>query len=72
MVQNPETFCFKPIGVLHTPFKTTEDMPIQPSGAKDVRGTLELDPKLQEGLGDLAGFSHLILVYVFHQVSGFF
>ncbi len=65
-----ESFCFHPIGVLHTPFTTREDMPIQPSGAGGVQGTLELAPAFQPGLQDLAGFSHLFLIYVFHKASG--
>ncbi|MCB2209800.1 tRNA (N6-threonylcarbamoyladenosine(37)-N6)-methyltransferase TrmO [bacterium] len=69
---NPPTerFTFTPIGTLHTPFTTREDMPIQPSGARGTRGTLELDPAFVPGLKDLTGFSHLILIYVFHKVTG--
>ena len=60
---------FKSIGVLHTPYKSIENMPIQPSGAAGVRGTIELDEKYLPALKDLDGFSHLILLYVFHQVT---
>ena len=42
-------------------------MPIQPSSAEGVEGKVTLDPALQEGLQDLEGFSHLILLYYFHQ-----
>jgi tRNA-Thr(GGU) m(6)t(6)A37 methyltransferase TsaA len=45
-------------------------MPIQPSGARGVQGTLELAAAFQPGLQDLAGFSHLFLIYVFHEASG--
>jgi tRNA-Thr(GGU) m(6)t(6)A37 methyltransferase TsaA len=45
-------------------------MPIQPSGARGVQGTLELDPAYEPGLRDLEGFSHLFLIYVFHRASG--
>jgi tRNA-Thr(GGU) m(6)t(6)A37 methyltransferase TsaA len=44
-------------------------MPIQPSGARGVRGTLELDPSYEEGLADIAGFSHLVLLYHFHAAG---
>lgn len=69
---NPQTppFTVTPIGALHTPFTSREDMPIQPSGARGARGTLELDPAFEPGLQDLTGFSHLILIYIFHKISG--
>ena len=41
-------------------------MPIQPSGAKGVAGTIEISPDFIEGLKDLDGFSHIILIYHFH------
>lgn len=62
---------FQPIGIIHTPFTDIENMPIQPAGASDVRGTVEVYPQYAEGLLDLEGFSHLVLLYHFHRVSGF-
>lgn len=61
---------FKPIGVLRSPFKSINEMPIQPCGATGIRGHLEIKSQYQEGLVDLEGFSHIILIYLFHQVSG--
>jgi tRNA-Thr(GGU) m(6)t(6)A37 methyltransferase TsaA len=46
-------------------------MPIQPEGAVGVRGTVEVFPEFLEGLADLAGFSRLILIYVFDRSEGF-
>jgi len=43
-------------------------MPIQPSGASGIRGTIEIDSDYVAGLKDLEGFSHIILLYYFHQV----
>jgi tRNA-Thr(GGU) m(6)t(6)A37 methyltransferase TsaA len=60
-----------PIGVIHTPFKQREDMPIQPAGATDVEGSVELFSEYRPGLRDLDGFSHLILLYQFHMSQGF-
>ena len=59
------------IGIIQTPFKDINGMPIQPSGAQDVPGQLVLDPQYEEGLCDLDGFSHLILLYHFHLSKGF-
>ena len=41
-------------------------MPIQPSGAKGVQGRVEVFPEYLEGLKDIDGFSHIILIYHFH------
>lgn len=58
---------FKPIGRIHSPFTTLGGMPIQPTGALGVEGTVEVFPEFQAGLKDLDGFSHIILLYVFHE-----
>ena len=57
---------YKPIGVVHSPFKMPQDVPIQSAAAKEVVGSVELSQEHVEGLKDLEGFSHLILVYHFH------
>ncbi len=46
-------------------------MPIQPTGAKDTEGQVLVDAEYLEGLDDLEGFSHIILLYYFHQSEGF-
>ena len=60
-----------PIGIIHSPFTEAEGMPIQPTGANGVKGTIELFEAFQEGCKDLDEFSHLILLYHFHQSHGF-
>jgi tRNA-Thr(GGU) m(6)t(6)A37 methyltransferase TsaA len=60
---------YQPIGVIHSPFKDIEGMPIQPTGAINSRGRIEILPEFVAGLKDLAGFSHIILLYHFHQVQ---
>lgn len=62
--------CF-PIGVIRSPFKEINGMPIQPGGAQGVPGRIELDAKLAGGLKDLQGFSHIMLIYHFHLSEGY-
>jgi tRNA-Thr(GGU) m(6)t(6)A37 methyltransferase TsaA len=62
---------YKPIGIIHTPFNDPEGMPIQPAGAEGIKGTVEMFPEYENGLKDLEGFSHIILLYHFHQSKGF-
>ena len=44
-------------------------MPIQATAAVGVPGRIEIDAEFVEGLADLDGFSHLILVYHLHLVG---
>lgn len=60
---------FNPIGIVRSPFLSIDNMPIQPTGASGVRGTIEIDPELLEGLKDLDGFSHIIVIYHFHKAG---
>jgi tRNA-Thr(GGU) m(6)t(6)A37 methyltransferase TsaA len=62
---------YKPIGIIRSPFKDIKGMPIQPPGAKGVRGKVEIEPEYVGGLKDIEGFSHIILIYHFHLSKGF-
>ena len=53
---------YKPIGIVHSPFREPEGTPIQPVGAKGINGSVEIFPEYVEGLKDLEGFSHIILI----------
>ena len=57
---------YKIIGIIHSPFKEPKGTPIQPTGAKGINGTVEIFPEYTEGLKDIEGFSHIILLYHFH------
>jgi tRNA-Thr(GGU) m(6)t(6)A37 methyltransferase TsaA len=62
---------FTPIGIIHSPFKEPQGTPIQPKGGKGVEGTVEVFPEYSEGLKDLEGFSHIVLVFHFHLSKGY-
>ncbi|WP_457552957.1 tRNA (N6-threonylcarbamoyladenosine(37)-N6)-methyltransferase TrmO [Desulfobacula sp.] len=64
-------FSISPIGIIHTPFDDLEGMPIQPSGAAQIQGTIVMDKEYEQGLNDLEGFSHIILLYHFHRSKGY-
>jgi tRNA-Thr(GGU) m(6)t(6)A37 methyltransferase TsaA len=61
---------YEAIGTIHTPFDSPKGMPIQPTGSEAAVGTVELASEYADGLADLAGFSHCILVYHFHAAEG--
>ena len=62
---------YTPIGIIRTPFKTPEKTPIQPQGAVGVDATVEVFSEYVDGLADLQGFSHIILIYHFHLAKPF-
>ena len=66
-----ETFQYRYIGVIHSPFDKPEGMPIQPVGARGIKGTVDVQAEYEDGLKDLDGFSHIILVYHFHLAEGY-
>jgi len=61
----------KPIGVIHSPFKSREDI----KKAKEKRlsdfenseGELEIFEEFEPGLKDIDSFSHLIIIFAFHK-----
>jgi tRNA-Thr(GGU) m(6)t(6)A37 methyltransferase TsaA len=63
-----EVFKYRSIGVIHSPFKEIKGMPIQPSSARGIDGWIEIFPPYLAGLEGLDGFSHVILLYHFHEV----
>ena len=62
---------YQSIGIIHSPFTALDGMPIQPAGAAGIEGTVEVFPEYEDGLKDLDGFSHIILLYHFHRSRGF-
>lgn len=66
-----EDIVYKPIGIIHSPFKEPKGVPIQPTAAKGVDGIVDVFPEYVEGLKDLEDFSHIILIYHFHLSKKF-
>ncbi|HDN86164.1 MAG TPA: SAM-dependent methyltransferase, partial [Candidatus Omnitrophica bacterium] len=62
---------YKPIGVIYSPFKMPKGTPIQPKSAKEIKGKVVINEEYKEGLKDLEGFSHIILIYHFHLIRGY-
>jgi tRNA (adenine37-N6)-methyltransferase len=62
-----ESVILKPIGVIHSPFTDPKSMPIQPISENSAAGAIDVFPEFAEGLKDLEGFSHIVLLYCFHR-----
>ncbi|MBG3876563.1 tRNA (N6-threonylcarbamoyladenosine(37)-N6)-methyltransferase TrmO [Desulfovibrio oxamicus] len=70
---NPQAphISYAPVAHMRTPFTTVRGMPIQPVGAQGVAGSIDVLPEFAEGLADIEGFSHLLVIYHLHECKGF-
>lgn len=73
LADNPEAPCisYAPVAHMRTPFTDVRGMPIQPVGARGVAGSIDVLPEYADGLADIEGFSHLLVIYHLHQCKGF-
>jgi len=58
---------FHEIGIIHSPFNELQGMPIQPRSGKGINGHIEVYDEYKDGLKDLGGFSHIILIFHLHK-----
>jgi len=70
-MHNKPTLLFKPIGIIHSPYRKLEGIPHQPIAARGVKGSIELDNTLLEGFAGLGKFSHIFLLYHLHESKGY-
>ena len=47
--ENLKKLSYKPIGIIHSPFKEAKGAPIQPSAAGGAAGFIELEPEYCDG-----------------------
>ncbi|MFC1885125.1 tRNA (N6-threonylcarbamoyladenosine(37)-N6)-methyltransferase TrmO [Thermodesulfobacteriota bacterium] len=62
---------FVSIGIVRTPYKTKSGVPIQGVFGPDSEGEAEIFKEYEEGLKDIEGFSHIIIIYLFHLSQGY-
>jgi len=62
-----QSFEVRPIGVIHTPFTSSDGTPIQPRKALGIQGEIVLNPMYTDALKDLVRFDRVWLVYWFHM-----
>lgn len=58
-----------PIGLIHSPFKTKEECPIQPLYSSETVGTIEIFTAYQAGLKDIETFSHIYILYLLDRAG---
>lgn len=62
---------FSIIGIIHSPHSEPKETPIQSqsSCAKECEGLVEINSEYMDGLKDIEGFSHIILIYFFDRIK---
>ena len=61
----------EPIGIIHSPYHKKEDIPIQGVFKPEGVGTIEVFEQFAEGLTDIEVFSHIQIIYLFHESTDF-
>ena len=62
-----EEIKLNPIGVVHSPFKEPSGVPKDSIDGMNYQGTVEIFSQYKDGLKDLDGFSHIIILFYFHK-----
>lgn len=65
-----EAYKFKPIGVIHSQFKSKSEAPCQ-GVFSDKISEVEVFKEYEDGLKDVESFSHLIILYLLHESKGY-
>jgi tRNA-Thr(GGU) m(6)t(6)A37 methyltransferase TsaA len=60
----------KPIGIIHSPYKNTGEAPYQGYKSEEI-SQIEVFKEFEEGLKDIEGFSHIIVIFWFHKSQGY-
>ncbi|MBN2015057.1 MAG: tRNA (N6-threonylcarbamoyladenosine(37)-N6)-methyltransferase TrmO [Candidatus Altiarchaeota archaeon] len=61
---------YTPIGRIHTPYRLGDEVPRQ-AALSETEGLIEVYPEYAEGLKDLEGFTHIIVLYLFDKIRGY-
>ena len=64
-------FSFKPIGFVRSPYQDTKEVPKGLGAQHEAEGAIEILPEFEDGLKDIEGFSHLMVVWVFDRSPGY-
>lgn len=62
-------FEIEQIGIIHSPYKTKDECPIQGCLKPEGKGKVELFPEFEDGLETIETFSHIMLFYVLDRAG---
>jgi tRNA-Thr(GGU) m(6)t(6)A37 methyltransferase TsaA len=64
-------FTSQPIGFVSSPYKDASQVPKGLGAKHEAAGVLKILPDFEQGLTDIEGFSHLIIIWEFDRSQGF-
>jgi tRNA (adenine37-N6)-methyltransferase len=64
-----DQWTMKPIGYIRSSYNNTQQIPKGLGTVHSMEGILEVLPEFEKGLQDIEGFSHLMILWVFHQAQ---
>ena len=66
-----DEYTMKPIGYIRSSYTDTQQVPKGLGATHTMEGVLEVLPEFEKGLQDVEGFSHLLILWVFHKSKEF-
>jgi tRNA-Thr(GGU) m(6)t(6)A37 methyltransferase TsaA len=69
-MKREQILALKPIGIVHSPYKDRDEAPYQGYRSKEI-SQIEVFNEFEEGLQDIEGFSHIIVIYWLHKSEGY-
>jgi tRNA-Thr(GGU) m(6)t(6)A37 methyltransferase TsaA len=69
-MEEKQSLELKPIGIIHSPYKNMGEVPHQGYKSEEI-SQIEVFKEFEEGLKDIEGFSHIIVIYWFHKFQGY-
>jgi tRNA-Thr(GGU) m(6)t(6)A37 methyltransferase TsaA len=62
---------FRPVGFVRSPFKETQQIPKGHGAKHEADGFIEIEHEFEQGLTDIDDFSHLYIIWAFHEAVGY-
>jgi tRNA-Thr(GGU) m(6)t(6)A37 methyltransferase TsaA len=69
-MEDKQSLELNPIGIIHSPYKDRGEAPYQGYRRKKI-SRIEVFKEFEEGLHDIQGFSHIVVIYWFHKSQGY-
>jgi tRNA (adenine37-N6)-methyltransferase len=66
-----QEWAVRPVAYVHSPYQETGQVPKGACAEHHAEGTIEVLQEYAAGLQDVDGFSHLYIVWLFHQSEGY-
>jgi tRNA-Thr(GGU) m(6)t(6)A37 methyltransferase TsaA len=61
----------RPVAFIRSPYRDASAVPKGRGTKHEAIGTIEIEEEFADGLKDIEGFSHLFIIWMFHQSEGF-